>query len=108
MKIFLLKFKFLNSKSIYLSIQSTDLKADWVLSTMKDSTSIRLSSQKIENDLKKNIIPDLTGMTARDVLFLLEPKGLRVKIIGSGSVATQSIQAGATFIKGTQIILQLI
>ncbi len=88
--------------------QSTDLKADWVLSTMKDSTSIRLSSQKIENDLKKNIIPDLTGMTARDVLFLLEPKGLRVKIIGSGSVATQSIQAGATFIKGTQIILQLI
>lgn len=87
---------------------SLDQKADWVSTSMTDSTSVKLSSQSIENDLKKNIVPDLTGMTARDVLFLLEPKGLRVKIIGSGAVATQSIQAGATFIKGTQIILQLI
>lgn len=87
---------------------SLDQKADWVSTSMTDSTSIKLSSQSIESDLKKNIVPDLTGMTARDVLFLLEPKGLRVKIIGSGAVSTQSIQAGATFIKGTQIILQLI
>lgn len=87
---------------------SLDQKADWVSTSMTDSTSIKLSSQSIESDLKKNIIPDLTGMTARDVLFLLEPKGLRVKIIGSGAVSAQSIQAGATFIKGTQIILKLI
>jgi cell division protein FtsI (penicillin-binding protein 3) len=75
---------------------------------MTDSTSIKLSSQKIENELKKNIVPDLTGMTARDVLFLLENNGMRVQLIGSGAVAAQSIQAGTTFIKGTQIILQLI
>ena len=87
---------------------SLDQKADWVSTSLIDSSSIKLSSQSIENDLKKNIVPDLRGMTARDALFLLEPKGLRVKIIGSGAVSTQSIQAGATFIKGTQIILQLI
>ena len=87
---------------------SADLKAEWVSSLMVDSASIKLLSQKIEKDLKKNLVPDLTGMTARDVLFLLENNGIRVQLIGSGSVATQSIRAGTVFTKGTQIILQLI
>jgi hypothetical protein len=47
-------------------------------------------------------------MTASDVLYLLEPKGIRVKIIGSGAVASQSIEAGTVFQKGSQLIIQLI
>ena len=47
-------------------------------------------------------------MTAKDVLYLLENNGMRVKLIGSGAVATQSLTAGTSFIKGSQIILQLI
>lgn len=87
---------------------SNDAKAEWVSGSLSDSTSIKLSSQKIENNLKHSIIPDLTGMTARDVLYLLENNGMRVKIMGSGAVVSQSIEAGSTFIKGTQIVLQLI
>jgi cell division protein FtsI (penicillin-binding protein 3) len=47
-------------------------------------------------------------MTAQDALYLLENSGIRVKLIGSGAVANQSLLEGTTFTKGTQIILQLI
>ena len=87
---------------------TNDAKAEWVSSSTKDSVSVSLFSNKTEAELKRGIVPNLVGMTARDVLYLLENNGMRVKLIGSGAVATQSISAGATFIKGTQIILQLI
>ncbi len=87
---------------------SNDAKAEWVSSSTKDSVSVNLFSNKTEEELKRGIVPNLVGMTARDVLFLLENNGMRVKLIGSGAVASQSISAGIPFTKGTQIILQLI
>lgn len=85
-----------------------DGKAEWVSSSTSDSVSVGLTSKHTEEALKRGIVPNLVGMTARDVLFLLENNGMRVKIMGSGAVASQSITAGTTFTKGTQIILQLI
>ena len=87
---------------------SNDNTSEWVSTITADSTSITLLPKNTENILKKGIVPNLVGMTARDVLYLLENNGMRVKIIGSGAVATQSLPAGTTFTKGTQIILQLI
>ncbi len=87
---------------------SNDANAEWVLSSTNDSVSVNLSSQKIENSLKNKIVPSLIGMSAQDVLYLLENNGMRVKLIGSGAVTTQSIEAGTAFTKGTQIILELI
>ncbi len=86
---------------------SEDEKSDWV-NSKNDSLSVSLSVSNSEDALKKGIVPNLIGMTARDVLFLLENNGMRVRLIGSGAVATQSITAGTPFIKGSQIVLQLI
>ncbi len=88
--------------------RTADESAEWVTSGANDSLSVSLSSKNYEDALKRGIVPNLIGMTARDVLYLLENNGIRVKIIGSGSVANQSIAAGTTFIKGAQIVLQLI
>ena len=86
---------------------SNDEKADWV-SSSNDSLSVSLSTRDHEEILKKGIVPNLIGMTAKDVLYLLENNGMRVKLIGSGAVSSQSLTAGTSFIKGSQIILQLI
>ncbi|MGQ0827674.1 MAG: penicillin-binding transpeptidase domain-containing protein [Bacteroidota bacterium] len=95
-------------KALKIPVKTIDDKAEWVLGTNADSVSIKLAPLSIESALKRGIIPNLTGMTARDVLYLLENNGMRVQLIGRGAVATQSLQAGTTYTKGTQIILQLI
>jgi cell division protein FtsI (penicillin-binding protein 3) len=88
--------------------QSDDGKSEWISAISNDSVSVSFLSKNIEETLKRGIVPNLVGMTARDVLYLLENKGIRVKLIGSGAVASQSITAGTAFIKGTQIVLQLL
>ncbi len=95
-------------KKLNVPMQSNNLKAEWVSSITKDSTSVSLLSKNAEEMLKHGLIPDLIGMTAQDVLYLLENNGVRVRLFGKGSVAAQSINAGSSFTKGTQIILQLI
>lgn len=52
-------------------------------------------------------IPKLIGMTARDAVYLCEDLGLKVKIVGSGYVKTQSIIAGTPATKGRTITLNL-
>lgn len=94
--------------SLKVRMNSSDAKAEWVGASLTDSVTIGLSASAAEDNLKHGIVPNLLGMTARDVLYLLENKGMRVKIIGSGSVSKQSLVAGSTFLRGTQITLQLI
>jgi cell division protein FtsI (penicillin-binding protein 3) len=88
--------------------QTNDENSEWVSAMSNDSVSVSLSSKFPEETLKKGIVPNLFGMTARDVLYLLENNGMRVQLIGSGAVATQSITAGTPFVKGSKIVLQLI
>jgi len=52
-------------------------------------------------------IPDLTGMSARDALFILEKIGMKPLIRGKGTVSAQSIQPGSPVIIGNEIILFL-
>lgn len=51
---------------------------------------------------KKNIIPDVKGMGARDATFLLESKGIKVKVMGRGKVVRQSLAPGA-FVKKNMV-----
>lgn len=83
-------------------------KSEWVNAAIIDSTAVRLVNRDIEGNLKKRIIPNVVGMTARDAFYLLENNGIKVKIIGSGSVVKQSLQPGESFSKGTVITLELI
>jgi cell division protein FtsI (penicillin-binding protein 3) len=82
--------------------------SEWISTNQQDSITLNFSPKKLEENLKQNVVPNLVGLNARDAYYLLENSGLRVKIIGSGSVAKQSIEAGTKFNKGTQIVLELI
>lgn len=73
----------------------------------RDTTRITLSESSIETQLKKGIMPNLTGLSAKDALFILENHGLYVKIQGFGSVRKQSIEAGQKIVKGHKVTLTL-
>ncbi|TXB63968.1 PASTA domain-containing protein [Vicingus serpentipes] len=53
-------------------------------------------------------IPDVTGLSVKDAVFLLENQGLVVKFSGSGTVKKQSINPGEKAVKGAKIILELV
>lgn len=55
----------------------------------------------------QNITPDVTGMGAKDAVYLLESRGLKVKMHGRGKVKRQSYPAGKEITKGAECILTL-
>lgn len=59
------------------------------------------------NTVAKERVPDVTGMTFRDALFLLESSGLRVVHEGKGRVKEQSLTPGARISKGSRIYIKL-
>ncbi|MDD2512653.1 MAG: penicillin-binding protein [Proteiniphilum sp.] len=72
--------------------------AEWVRVT---ADSMAYMPQPIA--LNGSLVPDVSGMGARDALFLLEKAGLKVRLSGSGRVVSQSISPGRTLVKGTTI-----
>ncbi|WP_200974361.1 penicillin-binding protein [Echinicola sp. 20G] len=59
------------------------------------------------NKVDAPLVPDVSGMTLRDALYVLENKGLRVNYSGEGRVKRQSIQAGSNVPKGGTIRIEL-
>ena len=55
----------------------------------------------------RDIVPDVTGMTFRDAIYLLENSGLRVSYEGKGRVIKQSLNPGGRVAKGSTIYLRL-
>lgn len=53
------------------------------------------------------IVPDVSGMTLRDALYLLERSGLSVFFDGRGRVVDQSLPAGRRISKGDRIYIRL-
>jgi cell division protein FtsI (penicillin-binding protein 3) len=96
----------------HLKIKSTSKvpeQEDWVASALyADSTGVRITAEKPEELLRRGLIPNIIGMSARDALFLLENSGIRVSFSGSGAVVQQSLPVGTPFTKGVEIKLQLI
>lgn len=60
-----------------------------------------------EQKLNKGLVPNVIGMGAKDAVFLLEEKGLRVQLSGVGRVKGQSLQPGSFLRKGQTITLTL-
>lgn len=94
--------------TLKIPVKTKNESAEWVAASALDSMSVNLMTSNVETSLKQGVVPNLTGMTARDAMYLLENRGMRVKLQGSGAVAKQSIPAGTIFKRGTEIILQLI
>jgi cell division protein FtsI (penicillin-binding protein 3) len=79
----------------------------YVYRDKRDSTKWYFSEVNFEAQLKRGIMPNLSGLSAKDALFLLENSGINVKLLGFGSVKKQSLEAGKRFNKGNKITLTL-
>jgi cell division protein FtsI (penicillin-binding protein 3) len=56
---------------------------------------------------RSGLVPDVTGMTLADALYLLENMDLRVKFSGKGRVTAQSLNPGQKYLPKETIVLQL-
>ena len=75
---------------------------DWVFSEAKRE-NIDMRPQKTA----AGEVPNVIGMGAKDVVYLLENKGLKVRLSGRGRVVYQSLAQGEKFKKGDIIRLEL-
>jgi cell division protein FtsI (penicillin-binding protein 3) len=75
---------------------------DWIRS-VKNGSSVVWK----KNAIVRDHVPDVTGMTFRDAIYLLEKTGLRVSYEGKGRVASQSISPGTKISRGSRIYLRL-
>ena len=60
-----------------------------------------------EVNVSKAVMPNIKGMGLKDVIYLLENMGLKVKANGQGKVMVQSIQAGSALTKGMTVYVEL-
>lgn len=75
---------------------------DWVAANPTDNAIIWQSRRVIEN-----LVPNVSGMSLRDALYVLENAGLHVRFTGRGRVQSQSISPGTRFNKGATVYLSL-
>ncbi len=61
--------------------------------------------EKVQNSYSK--VPNVMGMAGMDAVSLLENSGLKVRLVGNGSVISQSLKKGEVFKNGQQITLHL-
>ncbi len=91
----------LNKLDIPYNNDSLDGK--WFVSYTRKDEDIVLKDRKIID----NLVPNVVGMGAKDAIYLLENSGLKVNLLGRGTVFAQSINSGARAVKGQTIAIQL-
>lgn len=77
-------------------------ESDWVR-TYNKGDYIELKDQTV----RSRFVPNVSGMGARDALFLLENAGLKVVLTGRGRVKKQSLFPGSVINKGSTIYITL-
>lgn len=82
----------------------TSVQTEWVKS-FSDTTQVVLDAALINE--KKGIVPDVRGMGLKDAVYLLENAGIKVNVLGYGTVRSQSINAGTAIADGETIYLTL-
>ena len=83
--------------------QGNTIAADYVLNDLNIKDKPQLQ-QKKESE---QIIPDVTGMGARDAVYALERRGVKAIIKGRGKVKSQSLYAGTAVKQGMKCELYL-
>ncbi len=89
-------------KECRLPADTFNVDSKWSV-LLPDNDSIKLASRFIKQD----VVPNVTGMSAKDAIFILENLGLRTQIQGKGTVIKQSIKQGQIIKGGESIILTL-
>jgi len=63
--------------------------------------------QAIAVEVKKDEVPSVIGMGARDAVYAIEKTGMKVQLSGKGRVVSQSIRPGTKIEKGGVVYLEL-
>ncbi len=94
-----------DAKTVYnmLNISTPNRPSTELVQARQHGATVGLAPLRIS----KFYVPDVTGMSAKDVVALLENMGLRVKLQGHGHVQMQSLVAGTPLQPRTQITLTL-
>ncbi len=71
------------------------------------TNSLEVKGSAPDEQLQKGVMPDVRGMNASDAVFLLENRGIKVKVKGAGTVKKQSINAGEKISIGNEVVLEL-
>ena len=93
------------------SIMTPDVKrgdnsaANYVLASLKTKASSNSSTNYRESS--KHTVPDVTGMGAKDAVYLLESRHIKARVKGRGKVKSQSIHAGTAIKQGMVFELTL-
>ncbi len=96
----------LDELNIQAQTEFADRKAAEVWgNTQSQTNSLLLKSR--EEGAAANKAPSVIGMGAKDAVYLLESKGLKVHLSGVGKVKSQSIPGGTTIAKGQAISIYL-
>lgn len=89
-------------KELKVPMDNSKIRSEWV-STEKKAESVAFTKRSIIDGL----VPNVMSMGAKDAIYLLECAGLRVRLLGRGSVRYQSIAPGTRVRKGDHIILEM-
>lgn len=79
--------------------------AEWVNTQAADS-GVVISPRNIPGD-QLGMVPNVLGMGLKDALYILENRGIKVRIVGAGMVKRQSLPPGSRCFNGTSITLEL-
>lgn len=96
------KFDFINAFD-FLGLKYAISEDDEWLKPVTDSSQVVLKRKAIG----KNTVPDLTGLSAKDAVYIIESRGMVAQINGFGKVVNQSVPAGSQVYAGGLIELTL-
>ena len=78
---------------------------EWV-STQAADSAVVVTPRTIPGD-QLGMVPNVLGMGLKDALYILENRGMKVRVVGAGMVKKQSLPPGTRCFKGSAIILEL-
>jgi cell division protein FtsI (penicillin-binding protein 3) len=89
-------------RELEIPVKNKRIQSDWVNTTSADE-AVQFSERKVI----ENLVPNVVSMGAKDAVYLLENAGLRVSLVGRGSVKSQSVPPGSRVNKGERIVLEM-
>lgn len=95
-------YKALMDVTSVLNIPLENSETNWVEPTATNN-KIKIRAVSVPS----NVVPDMTGMGAKDAVYLCERLGLNVQVFGCGKIVRQSIKPGVKPNRGTTIRLDL-
>lgn len=69
-----------------------------------DSVRVSIDAIGVAAD---TMMPDLSGMGARDAIYAIERRGMRARVQGFGKVKKQSLAAGSKVKRGQMVVIEM-